>query len=97
MSKLFVKPAVEGAMVRQPDRDMTPLSQDGAWVADTMFWRRRILLGDVVEAEPPTEGAAVEITASETIAAATEQGEQAGSKELPPARPVPPPPPPISK
>lgn len=57
MSKLFVKPAIAGAMVRQPDRDMTPLPQEGAWVADTMFWQRRIMLGDVVEAPPPVEAA----------------------------------------
>jgi hypothetical protein len=50
--KLFVKPAVHGALVRQADRDMRPLPPEGAWVEDSMLWRRLILTGDVVEAEP---------------------------------------------
>jgi hypothetical protein len=50
--KIFVKPAVEGALVRQVDRDMRPLPQEGAWVEDSMLWRRLILTGDVVEVEP---------------------------------------------
>jgi hypothetical protein len=56
--KIFVKPAVEGALVRQVDRDMRPLPQEGAWVVDTMLWRRLILTGDVVEAEPVADPAA---------------------------------------
>lgn len=50
--KIFVKPAVDGALVRQADRDMRPLPAEGAWVADTMLWRRLILTGDVVETAP---------------------------------------------
>ena len=56
--KIFVKPAVDGAIVRQADRDMRPLPPKGAWVADTMLWRRLILTGDVVEAEPVEDDAA---------------------------------------
>lgn len=56
--KIFVKPAVDGALVRQADRDMRPLPAEGAWVADTMLWRRLILTGDVVEVEPVDDPAA---------------------------------------
>lgn len=52
---LFVKPAAEGTVVRQYDHDMRPLANDGEWVADSNFWRARILNGDVVEAPPPPQ------------------------------------------
>jgi hypothetical protein len=51
--KIFIKPAIDGAIVRQIDRDMRPLPPDGDWVADTLHWRRMIRNGDVVEAKPP--------------------------------------------
>ena len=47
--KLFVKPAAPGAIVRQPDRGMRPLAQEGEWVADNAFWRRRLAAGAVVQ------------------------------------------------
>jgi|GEM_PF-966881 hypothetical protein len=58
MQKLFLKPAVPGAIVRQPDRDMRPLAQDGEWVQASTFWHLRLLNGDVIEADPPKESAA---------------------------------------
>jgi hypothetical protein len=54
-NKLFIKPAVEGSVVRQPDRAMKPLDAAGEWVVDNEFWQRRLLLKDVVEAKPPKE------------------------------------------
>lgn len=55
ITKLFVKPAVAGAVVLQPDRDMKPLPADGDWVPGSFFWHARLLAGDVVEATPPAE------------------------------------------
>ncbi len=49
---MFVKPAVEGALIRIPERDMRPLSAEGEEVPETQFWFRRILFGDVVKVEP---------------------------------------------
>lgn len=57
-TKLFIKPAVAGRIVRQPDRDMRPLDQHGEFVVDTVFWRQRLLHGDVIEAAPPQEAPA---------------------------------------
>jgi hypothetical protein len=51
--KLFVKPAVEGAVVLQPDRDMAPLPAKGDYVPASFFWHARLLAGDVVETPPP--------------------------------------------
>jgi hypothetical protein len=51
--QIFVKPAVDGALVRRPHREFTPLPQGGDFVPDNMYWRRRILHGDVIEATPP--------------------------------------------
>lgn len=45
----FVRPAVAGAIVRQPDRDMQPLRPAGDFVPDNLFWRRLLENGDVVE------------------------------------------------
>lgn len=54
---MFVKPAIEGAMIRIPERDMRPLAAEGEEVADNSFWFRRILFGDVVavKVEPAQE------------------------------------------
>lgn len=49
---MFVKPAIPGYLIRIPERDMRPLSQDGEEVPETQFWFRRLLFGDVVRAEP---------------------------------------------
>ena len=55
VQKMFVKPKVPGTTVRQVDRDMQPLPQEGAWVVASNFWQLRLLNGDVVETEPPAE------------------------------------------
>ncbi|MGD9657098.1 MAG: DUF2635 domain-containing protein [Methylocystis sp.] len=47
--RLHVKPAREGAIVRRPESNMRPLDPDGEEVPDNLFWRRRLLNGDVVE------------------------------------------------
>lgn len=52
-TRIFVKPAVEGSVVYQPDRDMRPLDAAGEWVANSLMWQRMIINGDVVEATPP--------------------------------------------
>lgn len=52
-TRIFVKPAVEGSVVYQPDRDMRPLDAAGEWVANSLLWQRMIINGDVVEATPP--------------------------------------------
>jgi hypothetical protein len=55
VQKMFVKPKVPGTTVRQIDHDMQPLPQGGAWVVASSFWQSRLLNGDVIEAEPPSE------------------------------------------
>lgn len=49
--KLYVKPGRPGLLVRKPD--YRPLHAGGEWVASSVFWRRRLRAGDVVEAKPP--------------------------------------------
>lgn len=49
---IYVKPAEPGAIVRDP-ANRRPLLAEGAEVPETMFWRRRLMHGDVVEARPP--------------------------------------------
>ncbi len=48
---MFVKPAVEGTLIRIPERDMRPMLAEGEDVPETQFWYRRILFGDVVKVE----------------------------------------------
>lgn len=52
---MFVKPKIPGDMIRIPERDMRPLSQDGEVVADSQFWFRRVLFGDVIEVPQDTK------------------------------------------
>ncbi len=55
MSKLYVKPAVAGQKVHLEDgRGFLP--EDGAEVARSMYWLRRIKDGSVVEARPAKKG-----------------------------------------
>lgn len=42
MSSLYVKPAVEGSIVRQPHRSFKPLPPHGAMVPKTVYWARRL-------------------------------------------------------
>lgn len=45
---LFVKPANAGAVIRDP-RTKRQLSDKGGRVPDSVFWRRRLIAGEVVE------------------------------------------------
>ncbi len=59
MQNVFIRPAVlpDGtpALVRQPERSWAPVPPEGAFVALTNYWVRRLRDGDVVEADPPAE------------------------------------------
>jgi hypothetical protein len=52
MSKLHVKPAVPGAVIRDP-RTMRALPAEGGRVPDNTFWRRRLNKGEIVELPEP--------------------------------------------
>lgn len=58
MRNIFVKPAVDGAMV--PD-ELThqPLAAAGEWKPETAYWVRRLRDKDVVEMDDPPNAAAV--------------------------------------
>lgn len=45
---LFVRPAKPGAVIRMPENLREALPDAGAWVRDSLFWRRRIAHGDAV-------------------------------------------------
>lgn len=47
MTKIHVRPAWDGAIVRDP-ATMRPLPAAGAEVVETTYWRRRIAAGDVI-------------------------------------------------
>ena len=53
MSKLFVKPAIDDSIVRDPARGGQPLPADGAEVPNNSYWQRRINDGSVVRSTPP--------------------------------------------
>ncbi len=46
--KIFVKPAKEKVLVRNPERSRH-LKVEGEWVVKNVYWFRRIKDGDVVE------------------------------------------------
>ena len=48
-SQIYVKPASEGLIVRQPHRHQEPLPAHGAAVPKNAYWLRRLRDGDVVE------------------------------------------------
>ena len=54
MTTLHIRPAIAGTIVRMPDRAMRPLAAEGETVDDSMFWRRRLLLGDVALCAGPS-------------------------------------------
>lgn len=60
MSQRFIKPAKEDLVIPRPDQQFRPLAKDGEWVADSLFWRRRIADGDCIEVEPVIEKASTE-------------------------------------
>jgi len=51
--KIFVKPR-EGMIILRPDTGRK-LEASGEFVPKNTFWARRILDGDVVECQPPTQ------------------------------------------
>ncbi len=51
-TKLYVKPRSAELVVRDP-RSLRKLKATGNWVPDTVYWRRRIISGDVLEVTPP--------------------------------------------
>lgn len=58
MQNVFLKPAVPGAIVPDPETHQ-PLKAEGEWKPQSMYWARRILDKDVIEATPPKEAAPV--------------------------------------
>ncbi len=55
MKQLFVKPARNGLIVRDPQTGK-PLSAEGEQKPDTTYWRRRLRDGDVVASTPAKGG-----------------------------------------
>lgn len=53
MNRIFLRPA-PGLTVRDPATKQ-PLPAEGAEVADTPFWRRRLRRGEVVKATAPRQ------------------------------------------
>lgn len=59
-SNITVKPANPGLLIRNPDRGMRHLAQEGEVVPQTDYWIRRLRDGDVVQvaeaSKPPPAG-----------------------------------------
>jgi hypothetical protein len=55
MEKIFVKPRLEGMVVRHPEKINHRLAQEGEWVVNSIQWQRYLKHGDVVLAQPPVE------------------------------------------
>jgi len=55
MSKLFVKPARDNLIIRDPMRGGQPLPAEGAGVPSNSYWQRRINDGSVVVTTPPKQ------------------------------------------
>lgn len=53
MERIFIKPA-EGRLVRDP-LNKTYLPADGADVAVSTYWLRRLKSGEVLEVKPPVK------------------------------------------
>lgn len=51
MTEIFVKPAVDGAVVPDPVTHR-PLAAAGEWKAANTYWHARLRDGDVIEAQP---------------------------------------------
>lgn len=48
MSRLFLKPARPGLIVADP-ATRKPLPDDGAWVENGFYWRRRLTSAEVID------------------------------------------------
>lgn len=55
MAKIFIRPAVHGHIIRHPEKMQHIISQEGEWVEDSMAWQRKLVHGDVVISQPPSE------------------------------------------
>jgi len=49
--RIFVKPKVEGGIVRDP-LTLRQLKPEGEWKPFNTYWARRLKMGDVVDAQP---------------------------------------------
>lgn len=54
-SRIFIKPAVPGNVVRHPKKLNYVIKQEGEYVVNHREWRRMLKQGDIVLATPPTE------------------------------------------
>lgn len=72
LEKVFVKPAIEGQIVRD-ERSRKPLEQGGEWKPLTNYWVRRLRMKDVVKTPPPSGGKA---TTAKTVKYGTEKGKK---------------------
>ena len=52
MSKMYVKPVVPGALIRDPHTHRA-LPPEGGRVPDNTFWRRRLDRGEIVQVDEP--------------------------------------------
>ncbi len=55
MEKIFVKPRLEGMVVRHPEKLDYKIPAEGEWVVNSIQWQRYLKHGDVVLAQPPVE------------------------------------------
>lgn len=77
MNSLYLKPAVDGNIVRQPERANAQLPPHGAKVPKTIYWLRRIKDGSVVETTAEAEAK----KAAEAIAKAEAAAKKAAKKK----------------
>lgn len=55
MPQIFIKPKVQGHIIRHPEKRKHIISQEGEWVEDSYEWQRKLIQGDIVECPPPSE------------------------------------------
>ena len=53
MPKIFVKPAVKGAVVRHPEKLSYVLPEDGDFVEESSLWQRKLMHGEIIQCDPP--------------------------------------------
>ena len=55
MTRIYVKPAWPGLIVRREELPHTPIPEDGAWLVHSRYVARRLRDGDLVECAPPAD------------------------------------------
>ncbi len=55
MSRIYIKPAKAGLLVRHPEKLSHRIPPEGEWVTESLEWQRYLDAGDVVLAEGPSE------------------------------------------